>query len=298
MTSTSGTYTAGLSATIVGATGPPGEQGPIGPKGTGIVGSTGNTGPLGPTGLTGSVGPPGKGFKIFANLEGSSTADFNSISPPPSDSNIGEFLLVRGGDLYMYAGTNNGNTGPNMAYNYVGDITDEVFLYGSTGSTGSTGQVGPTGPRGDRGESGASTGLTLFFNNSLYPADQTVFPEQTGTVLSSPNTISTKITYAFSGAADRGVRYFGTYTSAPGILGSSTVISPGLWDVNLYTQVNSINNPIYLYTKIYYVDVTNLNNHVLLYDGADSLTNIATTSEIFHSRWYRQHYAQYYLNFM
>ncbi|NBX85101.1 MAG: hypothetical protein EBQ95_05780, partial [Gammaproteobacteria bacterium] len=100
----SGDYTTRLGVYAVGATGPPGEIGPIGPRGIGIQGSTGTTGEYGPTGHRGPTGSPGKGFKIFANLEGSSPADFTGISPPPSDENIGEFVLIRGGDLYMYAG--------------------------------------------------------------------------------------------------------------------------------------------------------------------------------------------------
>ena len=182
MSFSQGDYIRSLGVYSIGATGPQGDIGPIGPRGIGIGGSTGSTGQIGPTGLAGSVGsvgPPGKGFKIFAHLEGSATSDFNSISPAPSDTNIGEFVLVLGGDLYVYMGSANGNTGPNMAYNYVGDITDEVFLYGSTGNTGSTGQVGPTGPRGERGEIGASTGLTLFLEIAHIPPTSLLFRMRT-----------------------------------------------------------------------------------------------------------------------
>ena len=122
-----------LTAYSIGSTGPEGIAGPRGPRGTGgDIGQQGATGSDGSTGSTGSIGPigytgpSGKGFVVFAHLD--STAQFITMSPPPTSDNIGEFVIIKVGDLYVYVGPNNGDSGPNLAYQYVGDITDEAFL--------------------------------------------------------------------------------------------------------------------------------------------------------------------------
>ena len=75
-----------------------------------------------------------------------------------ANMNIGEFLLVKGGNLYLYSGDNNGNIGSNNAFKFIGDITDDAKLKGDTGPTGEkgdTGIQGVTGPTGEKGDTGA-----------------------------------------------------------------------------------------------------------------------------------------------
>ena len=101
----------GLSS-IVGPSGPQGWQGTIGYQGfQGISGFSTNTGAQGWQGSQGQVGPQGiigQGFRIFATV-----STFNDLcSTNPTGSNIGEFVLITGGELYVYAGTGFGTTGP------------------------------------------------------------------------------------------------------------------------------------------------------------------------------------------
>jgi len=115
------------------------------------------------TGIFGSQGPQGKGFIIFTSV-----SNFNNLcSSNPTSSNIGEFVLITGGDLYLYAGTGLGNTGPAgcpLDWIYSGDITDETQIIGpqgligptgTRGSTGASGIVGSQGPQGLIGSTGA-----------------------------------------------------------------------------------------------------------------------------------------------
>ena len=120
----------------VGATGPTGAQG--------IKGNTGASSTV--AGPTGAQGPRGQGFVIFATSD--SFAGMNAISP--TGSNIGEFVMILGGQLYVYSGTGAGSTGPSNypnSYNYGGDVTNDALLIGPTGPQGSASMVpGPTGP--------------------------------------------------------------------------------------------------------------------------------------------------------
>ena len=145
-----------------GPTGYTGYQGPIGfqgavgagvqgPKGEqGLQGVRGTDGIIGVNGVQGSQGIIGKGFVIFANVN--SFIDISSVSP--SNSNIGEFVLVKGGDLYIYNGNNMGSTGPNNSYSYAGDITDESKLNGFQGPQGLIGTAGSNGFQGSQGFQG------------------------------------------------------------------------------------------------------------------------------------------------
>ena len=91
-----------------GWTGPTGETGPTGDVGP--TGSTGATG-LGETGPTGIQGPVGKGFQIFASVP-----TYADLPTSPTGGQVGEFVLVTGGDLFLYSGTGLGQTGPTNSY--------------------------------------------------------------------------------------------------------------------------------------------------------------------------------------
>jgi hypothetical protein len=161
----------------VGLQGLQGSTGSIGYQGLqGPTGSKGNDGLTGLQGATGSIGPQGgagMGFVVFAN-----TTSYTGLSDlSPTGGNIGQFVLVLGGDLFVYAGTGSGYTGPDNSYGYAGDVTDEsklvglqgnIGLQGPTGSKGndgltglqgSTGSTGAVGPQGLRGPTGPPTGL-------------------------------------------------------------------------------------------------------------------------------------------
>ena len=175
---------------------------------------------MGATGPQGFTGPVGRRFNIkaFFNttaefLEGDITkmqwpaaneirSDLYPTDAVPYDSypnpgplnniEIGDFVMIRGGDLYMFVGDSDGGTGPystevtadnvfvdvannqlvtlvqassSRMFEYIGDIVNEGLLMGPTGPTGSTGGTGPTGLTGPTGQPGPTggtgpTGLT------------------------------------------------------------------------------------------------------------------------------------------
>ena len=99
--------------------------------------------------MKGDNGNNGKGFVIFSSVD-----NYNQLPSTASEDNIGQFVLVRGGDLFLYMGSGTGETGPNNDYSYKGDITDDGLLIGPTGSQGGQGDVGPIGPPGQQGSQG------------------------------------------------------------------------------------------------------------------------------------------------
>ena len=151
-----------------GYTGYTGEKGNTGPTGsTGYTGNTGNTGPTGNTGYTGNTGKTGptgyqgKGFnlnKIWTNV-GSDTGPNKFINTSiniNSNLKIGDYGLVRGGDLYSVIIENYVKK-----WTYIGNFS-EAFIEGYTGYTGDTGYLGYTGSTGSIGITGetGSTGMT------------------------------------------------------------------------------------------------------------------------------------------
>jgi hypothetical protein len=148
-------------AGVHGSTGATGEQGSTGPSGA--QGSTGATGERGSTGLSGEKGATGEtglGFSVFTS--GDTLAELSNTG---TSQNIGQFGLVKGGELYVYMGSGLGATGPLNAYNFVSDLTTESLIIGATGlqgtsgatgETGATGAEGPTGATGAQGTSGAT----------------------------------------------------------------------------------------------------------------------------------------------
>jgi hypothetical protein len=114
-------------------------------------------------GPTGPKGDTGKGFTVFATT--TTYSGLNSIIA--TGGNVGEFVIVTGGDLFLYMGTGSGQTGPGNSYNYSGDITDESKLIGTTGPTGPYGKTGPVGPTGNIGPQGpiASSFTVQNFGN-------------------------------------------------------------------------------------------------------------------------------------
>ena len=133
-------------ATIIGPQGPRGDQGLQGEQGVpgNVVerGDTGYTGPVGPQGV------PGKGFIVFAVV--ATAGDLQAISPTPTNSNIGEFVVVNAtGDIYVYLGNYSSQYNFSLVYN-LGD----TVVSGPTGQHGAEGILGSTGARGQRGDTG------------------------------------------------------------------------------------------------------------------------------------------------
>jgi len=141
----------------IGSDGPTGPQGFDGPQGLvgpqGDIGPTGPLGFIGPQGFLGPQGADGQGFKVFGTAN-----SFNDLcNTNPTGSNVGEFVLVLGGSLYVYAGSGMGNTGPTGCptdWIFGGDVSDESVIIGPQGFIGPTGVQGPIGPTGVQGPTG------------------------------------------------------------------------------------------------------------------------------------------------
>jgi hypothetical protein len=93
---------------INGTQGNIGYQGLIGP--TGIIGTQGSQGIVGTQGSQGIIGTQGSqgivgmGFTVFASVN--SYSDLNTVMA--TGGNIGQFVLILGGDLFVYSGTGAG----------------------------------------------------------------------------------------------------------------------------------------------------------------------------------------------
>jgi hypothetical protein len=112
---------------------------------------------------TGLKGDTGQGFKVFASSN--SYTGLNDLSP--TGGNIGEFVLITGGDLFVYMGTGVGSTGPLSSYEYAGDVTDESKLIGFQGFQGSVGFQGDIGFQGLKGD-GGSLPTGTYYGDYLY----------------------------------------------------------------------------------------------------------------------------------
>jgi len=141
-----------------GISGLQGSQGLIGFQGlvgTGAIGSQGfqgNQGFRGFQGNQGLKGDVGQGFVVFANAN--SYTGLNNVIA--TGGNLGQFVLVLGGDLFVYSGTGAGTTGPGNSYGYAGDVTDESKLIGFQGNQGLRGTTGAQGFQGIAGTTGTN----------------------------------------------------------------------------------------------------------------------------------------------
>lgn len=133
---------------------------------------------------------------------------------------------------------------------------------------GSTRFIGPTGPAG---KNGAAGGLTLFLDS----ATSTSVPT-TGSLLLAPVlTAQTTISHAASSSTV----LIAKFVSAVGAIVEET-ITPGEWDLNLFTSSSSLTNAPLWYWSLYYVDSNGSSNPVLVADGAaneQSITSLTAT---------------------
>ena len=117
--------------------------------------------------------------------------------------------------------------------------------------------------------------LILFFNNSNYPLNNNA-PDSTGVLLTSPannTTPQTNIDYTFANN-DNSAHLVGSFTYP---ITNSIVIPAGIWDLNVYTQLNQTSQMTYIYMKIYYVDGV---VSTLIADGTTDKTAINANTAI------------------
>ena len=241
-----------------GATGPTadtGATGDTGPTGYGDTGPTGTTGPQADTGATGATGPTGYGATGPTGATGPQ-ADTGATGP----TGLG-YTGLTGPTGPAGIAANTGATGTTGATGVTGA--------GSTGATGCTGYgaTGPTGFQGQAGVNGVSGGLLLFLDSA------TVSAPATGQLLAVPNTgAQTTITTASLTPTPVVV---GTFTSATGILTSTTVVG-GLWNLNVIAS--SFLGNAQFYYNVGYVDADGVSNYQSIVAGVKALTNTIITN--------------------
>ena len=196
-------------------------------------------------------------------------------------------------DLIAQQNTLAGLTGPVYSLLHPNGLTGPTGPQGSNGSSGPTGPQGPqgsngssgptgpqgsngsSGPTGPQGQQGSSSGLVLFLNNSNYPLNKNA-PDTAGVLLTSPannTTPQTYISYTFTNN-DNTAHLIGTFTYS---FINSLVVPAGIWDLNVYTQLNQTSQMTYIYMKIYYVNgVTS----TLIADGTTNTTAININTAI------------------
>ena len=152
-------------------------------------------------------------------------------------------------------------------------LTGPIYsLLGKTGSIGSTGPQGVSGPTGPQGNNGTSGGLVLF----LVPDDSyNNIPDLSGNLLTSPTFETTPRVLQRSTSSTPFL--LGSFYTQPNSL-QSRIISPGVWDLNVWAYTNySGNHLTNIYAKFYYTDSSG-NNPVLILDGSKNDITITSTN--------------------
>ena len=122
--------------------------------------------------------------------------------------------------------------------------------------SGNTRFIGPTGPAGRPGSAG---GLTLFMDSATSTTVPTI-----GSLLLAP-VLTTQTTISF--AATNSTVLIAKFPSAVGAIVEET-ITPGFWDMNIYTSTSSLLTAPLWYWSLYYVDSDGSSNPVLIADGS------------------------------
>ena len=167
--------------THTGAVGTQGFQGSLGVQGfqgyqgslgsQGVIGYQGNVGFQGFIGFQGDLGYQGNvGIQGVQGVQGSNftVSYFSTGNDLPQNLNhINEYAIVNYGDLYIYKGTNGGNTGPDNSYLFVGDLSNSSLLTGS-GFQGTQGAIGNQGVIGNQGLVGSVSiqPYRILYNNN------------------------------------------------------------------------------------------------------------------------------------
>jgi len=207
----------------------------------------GETGPQGPTGPTGHRGDTGQRGETGPTGPRGDTGERGETGPTGLQGDTGE----RG---------ETGPTGPR----------------GDTGQRGDTGIQGPTGPTGPAGQNGVSSGLVLFMDAESQ-SGITLAGGATGTlkttfVLLPQTTISSILIPNPGGTAN-----FASFLTESNSL-NSTLITAGVWDMNLYAVSNqTTGSNVKYYFDISQVDSDGISNPVPIASGnASSATPILT----------------------
>ena len=150
---------------------------------------------------------------------------------------------------------------------------------GRTGPSGPPGEMGPTGPIGHGVE--GPPGLSLEYNLFMTYSGTPTVPANNGRLLSEPNMLlpSAGLTYTFA-LNDETPHLLGKFTTEFVSI-STTVIAPGLWDLNFYASTNQTNGSIVVYMKVLMLDASG--NSQQLVNGEPNPTIILGNNRHTHS---------------
>ena len=151
---------------------------------------------------------------------------------------------------------------------------------GRTGPTGPIGETGPTGPIGHGVE--GPPGLSLEYNLFMtFPTTPTTVPALSGKLMSDPSMITPQstLTYTF-GLSDELPHLLAKFTTQFESI-TTTVIAPGLWDLNFYASTNQTNGNISVFMKVFTIDGSG--NVALLVNGEPISTVIMGNNRHTHS---------------
>ncbi len=176
-----------------------------------------------------------------------------------------EFVCQADQDYVILAGYT-GTIGPDIPSIIVG-IKEVAVDIGTTGVTGPTGPTGNQGPTGSQGINGISSGTVLYLDGPTI--SQTVpFTAPNNNMLVIPN-VGDQTTITTSSIQTTPITVANFVSEVGSLL--TTVISPGLWTLNLFAQRTSGGGG----NLLYWFDI----NEVAA-DGTTVLGSIATGSAI------------------
>ena len=161
-------------------------------------------------------------------------------------------------------------------------------VYSLINRQGSTGSTGPTGPTGAAGINGVSGGLTFYLDSA--GGTVTAGNPSISSLPLTPNLgAQTTISYVATGVNNVLV---GKFTTPVGAL-SSTVVPPGLWDLNIFAAVSNVGSAPSFYYSIFQVDADGVSNPISIASGSNEpvlITNLQSSQLIYDVPLYVPYY--------
>jgi len=227
---------------------------------------------------------------IGADLAGVAYSQYGFAAP---FLNVGPAIGIQGavGGWHLSTQGDPGATGFTLVAQQIvpggltGSLTGPIYTIApsltATGQTGAayTGATGSTGPQGTPGISITSADLTFYLDSS--GGAVTVGNPSISSLNLTPNRgAQTTISYGPTVGSNVLVAKF---TSAVGAL-PTTVISAGIWDLNIYAATSNVGSPPSFYYSVYQVDADGLSNPILIADGSNDsvlITNLQSSQTIY-----------------
>ncbi len=146
--------------------------------------------------------------------------------------------------------------------------TGSQGIQGATGATGSQGIQGATGATGSKGDTGETTGRILYFNNSI-ASDITGYREMYGIydgyTESNIATTATNSTPAL-------ITIFTNPIGLPGV----TILPTGIWDINIYANVDNLSQPTFIYGELYVRNYPGVTESILATSSSSEILSLTT----------------------